>query len=152
MRTLLTLLALCMLCGCAAVQSTNQKIAQDVQNIVEPIKQATITDAQAALADAQAAGDQDGAACFQDIINFLNQQGSAPPQIAGVLSGMEVARTFKAPSLPPQLHKDCAVLVVDAQEMALKLGLTLAPVAGAVKVQAGSAALRSEAAALGAKP
>lgn len=147
------LLALCFatvvaLSGCATIGAANQKIAADVEQVIAPVKAATIADAQACVADANAAGDADGAACCQDIADYLSTQSTAAPQIVGVLSALEVARTFKAPTLPSKLHKDCAVLVVDAQGMALRLGLQLAPVAGGLKVQAGAAALKSEAAAL----
>lgn len=135
--------------GCAQLQATNTKIAQDVQNIVAPVQQATLADAQAALARAQATGDTDVIPCYQDIVDVLSTPGTVSlPPVVGVLSALEAARTLKPPSLPPKLHRDCAVLVVDAQEMAFKLGLTLAPVAGAVKVQQGAAAVKAEAAAL----
>lgn len=138
-----------MLGGCAAVQSANQQIAQDVHDIVAPIKQATLEDAQAALAIANANGDTDAAPCYQDIVDELSKPGSTGvPAINGLLSTLEAARTFKAPTVPPKLHKDCAVLVIDAQQTAFKLGLRLAPVGGALKVQQGAAALGREAAAL----
>lgn len=145
----LVFLYVCMT-GCAQVQATNAKIAQDVQNIVAPIQQTTLEDAKAALAIANANGDTDGAACYADIVADLSAQAAAggPLPIAGVLSALEAARTFKGVQIPAKTHRDCAVLVVDAQQMAIKLGIQLAPVVGGVKVQAGAAALKTEAAAL----
>lgn len=137
------------LSGCGAVQTVNAQVAQDLHNIVAPIKQTTLEDAQAALAIANANGDTDAAPCYQDIVDELSKPGATGlPVVNGVLSALEAARTFKAPTVPAKLHKDCAVLVIDAQETAFKLGIRLAPVAGGLKVQQGAAALKAEGAVL----
>jgi hypothetical protein len=148
------------LAGCGAIQA---KINQDVQAT-------TLPDAQAALADAQAAGDTDAAACYQDIIDFLNSlptsgASSEPPKVVGLLSALEAGRVLaqaaqngpQLPPIPPKLHKDCAVLIVDAQRTALTLGVDVAALSkGTAFLKAGAAlkregaALKAEAAALGA--
>lgn len=145
---IVAVIAIALLSGCAQLGAVNQKIAQDVESIVAPIRQTTIEDAQAALAIAQAAGDTDAAPCYQDIIDDLSKQGTSVPSINGLLSALEAARTFKAPTVSPKTHKDCAVLVVDAQVVAFKLGIAAVPAVGAVKVQAGAAALKAQAALL----
>jgi hypothetical protein len=65
--------AVASLSGCGALQA---KITQDVQT-------ATVPDLQAAVAEAQAAGDQDGAACFTDVLNYVQAlpsvSSAAPP-------------------------------------------------------------------------
>lgn len=150
MKRFLMVFAIATIAGCAQLGAVNQKIAQDVQDIVAPIKATTLADAQAALATATAAGDTDAAPCYQDIVDVLSASAtSSPPAIVGILSALEAARTFKAPQIPAKLHKDCAVLVIDAQETAFKLGIAAAPVVGGLKVQAGAQALKAEAAALG---
>jgi hypothetical protein len=141
------------LTGCAQLQAINGKVVQDIHDtIVAPVQQATLADAQAALAIAKANGDDDAAACYADIADDLIAQGAkgAPIPIMGVLSALETARTFKGISIPPKTHKDCAVLVVDAQKVAFHLGLSAVPIVGGLKVQQAGAALKSEAAALGA--
>ncbi len=124
--------------GCSQIQA---KINADVQA-------ATIPDIQAALADAQAASDADGVACWTDVLAYINAlptttAGAPVPSIKGVASGLEAARIAAAaapvtiPPIPPQLHRDCAVLIVDFQETAAKLGLSAAALnkgVGAAKI------------------
>jgi hypothetical protein len=118
--------------GCAQIQS---KLNQDVQT-------ATVPDLQAAVAEAQAAGDQDGAACLTDVLNYVQAlpsvSSSAPPvNVVGAASALEAARIgaaslstgFVIPPIPHQLHKDCAVLVIDAEQLAAKFGIGAAALA-----------------------
>lgn len=113
--------------GCAQVQA---KFNQDVQA-------ATIPDVTAARDAAVAANDTDGAACWGDVIAYLNSLPTSAanqpaPQIVGVASALEATRTanigqpLPVPPIPPQLHRDCAVVVLDAQNLAAKLGLSAA--------------------------
>jgi hypothetical protein len=126
---LFSLAAAFALSGCAQFQA---KIAQDVQA-------ASVPDLQAAVADAKAAGDADGAACWQDVLNYVqalptSSAGAPEPTIAGVASAIEAARIGVAqasigisiPPIPHQLHKDCAVIVIDATQLAAKLGISAA--------------------------
>lgn len=137
-------IAFLILPGCATVGAANAKIAADVHELVAPIQQATLEDAKAAVVIAQANHDDAAVQCFTDIVNYLqNDPGASVPAINGVLSGLEAARTFRAPSIPENIHKDCAVIVLDAQQAALRLGLRGATVVGGVKVQAGAAALKA---------
>jgi hypothetical protein len=149
MRTIATIALLTLLAGCGAQgAAVRANIQADVQQIVAPIQQTTLADAQAAVVIAQASGDQAGVQCFTDIVNYLQNAGPALPAVAGVLSGLEAARTFKGITIPENIHRDCAVIVLDAQQAAIRLGLSLAPVVGGIKVQAGAATLKAEAAAL----
>lgn len=131
----LTCVALCTAFACMEGCSTVQaKFSQDVQA-------ATVPDLQAAIADAKAANDQDGLDCWTDVLNYVEalptSAASNPlPAISGVASGLEAARIGAQalngasinviPPIPPKLHKDCAVLVVDSQQLALKLGISAA--------------------------
>lgn len=137
---MLVLSCLVAVAGCAQIQA---KLNQDVQA-------ASVPDLQAAVADAKAAGDKDGEACWNDVLAYVQalptNAASAPlPTIAGVASGIEAARIAAAaagkgvaiPPIPAQLHRDCAVVLVDAQQLAAKLGLSAAALSkgvGAVKV------------------
>jgi hypothetical protein len=117
------------LTGCSQIQA---KLNTDVQA-------ATVPDLQAAVADAKAAGDADGFACWTDVLNYVQALPTAgastpAPQIAGVASGIEAARIGAAslaqgvviPPIPHQLHKDCAVLIIDAEQLAARLGISAA--------------------------
>lgn len=149
--TLILIAALAAVSGCAAIQN---KFNQDVQA-------ATLPDVEAAVASATAAGDVDGAACWQDVADYIkalptDQQGAAVPVILGVASGIEAARIAAQaasqgvviPPIPAKLHKDCAVLVVDAQQLALKIGLNAAALKSGLGVVKAGAALKGQAAAL----
>jgi hypothetical protein len=123
------------LCGCAQLQT---QVDTKVQQVVVP-------DLQAAYSAAVAANDADGAACWNDILQYVNQlpttaPGGTTPTIAGVASALEAARIAQQggpvlfPPIPHQLHKDCAVIVVDAQQVAAKFGIIVgASAAGVVK-------------------
>lgn len=138
-----------MMSGCSAIQA---KIGADVQTT-------TLPDINAAIADAQDAGDLDAVACFTDIRDFINSlpnsvQPSKAPGVVGVLSAIEEGRLLAKsgpPTLPPiphQLHKDCAVIVLDAQQLAAKLGIQAAALVGGGKIAVAGAALKGQAAAL----
>jgi len=112
------------------------------------VQAATVPDVTAALSDAQAAADADGAACWADVLAYINAlpttvPAGSTPTINGVASAIEAARTVQLqplatiPPISPQLHKDCAVVILDAQQTAAKLGLSAAALGkgvGAVKV------------------
>jgi len=139
---MLLLVSVACVAGCSQIQA---KLNQDVQA-------ASVPDLQAAVADAKAAGDADGAACWQDVLNYVqalptSAASSVAPTVAGVASALEAARIAAAqtsvgvsvPPIPAQLHRDCAVLIVDAQELAAKLGISAAALsrgAGLAKVAA----------------
>jgi hypothetical protein len=61
------------------------------------VQAASVPDLQAAVADAKAAGDADGAACWQDVLSYVQSlptstAGAPEPTIAGVASAIEAAR------------------------------------------------------------
>lgn len=113
--------ALVLLAGCSAIES---KVISDVGN-------ATVTqaDLDGAIAMADAAGDKDAAACYRDVKDFVASQKTAVlPAIKGAFSALEAARVAALTppvQVPAQLHRDCAVIILDAQETALRLGLKL---------------------------
>ena len=117
-RQILTVAALAALSGCSFV-------AGQVEQAVKPV---ALPDAQAALAMAQQYGDTDAAACYQSIVTYL-QDSAAPslPVVNGALSALEAVRIARQhsgdPIVPAEIHRDCAVIIVDAQEVALKLGI-----------------------------
>jgi hypothetical protein len=111
--------------ACSQIQS---KLNADIQAV-------TLPDLQAALASATASNDADGAACWSDMIDYVNALPTATtpnaiPQIKGIASALEASRNaanaqpIAIPPIPPKLHRDCAVVILDARELALKLGLT----------------------------
>jgi len=121
MKYIFIAIALFALAACTPAQQV--KVQQDVEKIVAPIQATTLADAQAALAIAVANGDQDGVACFTDVVNFLANPINPLPAVNGVLSALEAARTFKGITIPANIHSHCAVIVLDAPTTALKLGL-----------------------------
>ena len=125
--------------GCSAVQA---KLDTQVQA-------ATVPDLQAAVADAQAANDQDGVDCWTQVLAYVQSlptanATTAQPQIAGIASALEAGRIASnqpLPSFPPvphSLHKACAVLVVDAQQLALKLGISAGALAKGAPIVKGA--------------
>ena len=145
----LLILALAVLAGCTQIQA---KLDTQVSAV-------TVPDLQAAIADAKAANDADGVDCWTQVLDYVQSLpvssiGTPEPSIVGVASGIEAARTVAAqpvptfPPIPASLHKACAVLVVDSQELALKLGIS----AAALKTGLGVVKLQSEAAALKIRP
>jgi len=123
MKTIALLAILTLIVGCTPAQQV--KVQQDIEKVVAPIQATTLADAQAALAIAVANGDQDGVACFTDVVNFLANTINPLPAVNGVLSALEAARTFKGISVPANIHSHCAVIVLDAPTTALKLGLPI---------------------------
>lgn len=131
--------------GCAQVQA---KFNADLQTV-------TVPDLQAAVASANAANDADGAACWSEILAYVNSlpttaPGGAEPTVAGVASALEAARVARLqgpvtfPPIPHSLHKACAVVIVDAQSTLAKLGLKV----GALSVGGSAAAAAGAAKAL----
>jgi hypothetical protein len=145
MNRILSLIATVAICVCMSgcLAQLQAKLNLDVQA-------ATVPDLKAAIADAQAAGDADGLACWNDVLSYVQAlpttSASAPnPTVAGVASGIEAARIAAAqagnvvalPPIPAQLHRDCAVVVLDAEQLAAKLGISAAAIVkggGVVKV------------------
>ena len=123
-KMLLMLAALAVTGGCAQIQA---KFDQQVQTIALP-------DVEAAQADAIAAGDADGAKCWAEVASYLKglpTQATTPiPRVNGVASAIEAGRIASQqpiPALPPiphSLHVACAVIQIDAQQLALKFGIT----------------------------
>jgi hypothetical protein len=106
------------LSGCST--TLGKKVEAD---LFAPVQQATLADAQAALVIAQANNDAEGVQCYTDIVNYLQNKLPTLPVVSGVLSVLEAARTFKGVSVPEDIHRDCAVIVLDSQQTALRLGL-----------------------------
>ena len=121
MKTIALLAIMTLIVGCSPAQQV--KVQQDIEKVIAPIQATTLADAQAALAIAIANNDQDGVACFTDIVNYLANPINPLPVVNGVLSGLEAARTFKGISIPANIHSHCSVIVIDAPTTAIKLGL-----------------------------
>lgn len=153
-RIVLVIFVACMavMIGCAQIQA---KIDSAAQTIVVP-------DLQQALADANAAvpPDTDGAACWQDSINYLNSlpttaNAGNTPHIVGLVSAIEATRIVKVgaplqvPPIPRQLKMDCSLVVDDLAVWIVQLQATALSAIKGVGIVKQGAALKAEAAALG---
>ena len=81
---------------------------------------------------AAAAGDQAGVTCAQTILQTLAPRGDSPPP-AGVFSAFMAARQLRRgreAGVPDVVRQACAVVVLDAQRTAVKLGAAVAPGGG----------------------
>lgn len=91
------------------------------------IKQVTVEDIDAAIELARIGEDADGMACWQAVKAAMPAGGGAATvKIAGVASGWQAARNVRRgiqAGIDPVVHRACAVLVVDAEQTAGKLGL-----------------------------
>lgn len=83
---------------------------------------------------AAAFGDPDGEACAAAVVEFVRSQ-PAPAKIApvGAFSAFMFARELRRVrqgGIPSAVHRACAVVVLEAEETIIKLGLKVAPVPG----------------------
>jgi hypothetical protein len=97
---------------------------------VQPLAISDLTNAKA-LADSS--GDVDASACYQDLLDFVGSSTGLPsnPKLGGAFSALEtarIARRVASQPIPPKLHKDCAVLVLDAQQVMAQLGIAVGSV------------------------
>lgn len=111
-------IALFMLClsGCATIASVagNQ------------LKSVTGPDVDAAIELAKLGNDPDGLACWQAVKAAMPADGAVTVEIKGVASGIQAARNVRRglqAGIDPVVHKNCAVLVLDAEQTAARLGL-----------------------------
>ena len=120
MRTLIALVLMLAVSACASVGGISNPFAKQVQPIVA-------ADVAAALAEATAANDTAAVACYTAISNYMASiPNGGTTAISGVLSGLEAARILNSQvsaGIPSNIHQACAVIVLDAQETALRLGL-----------------------------
>lgn len=116
MKLLICALIISLLSGCALNSGE-----------VKTIQTLTLTDAQNALAAAKSGGDTDAVACYTDLVNYLSSLPTgSTTTVTGALGALEQARLLNnqvSAGIPANIHKDCAIIVIDAQETALKLGL-----------------------------
>jgi hypothetical protein len=126
--------------GCASL-GIGQKLAQ-----------MSLPEAQANLDLATQAGDTDGMLCFTAVRDDLAKKATAKTGTSNGYPGLwESARIANAGiAIPPEVHRACAPLIIDAQKVIASFGLSAVPILGDIKVQQAGAALKAEAAALGA--
>jgi hypothetical protein len=126
--------------GCASL-GIGQKLAQ-----------MSLPEAQANLDLATQAGDTDGMLCFTAVRDDLAKKATAKTGTSNGYPGLwESARIANAGiAIPPEVHRACAPLIIDAQKVIASFGLSAVPIVGGLKVQQAGAALKAEAAALGA--
>jgi hypothetical protein len=121
MKVLLMSILVLGISACASVGGISNPFAKQVQPIVA-------ADVTAALAEATAANDTAAVACYTAISNYMASLPSGgTATINGALSGLEAARILNSQvsaGIPSNIHQACAVIVLDAQETALRLGLT----------------------------
>lgn len=123
MRRLLILTALLALAGCSAAAQTK------IEQARAEIQQITLTDADAAILIAQNANDPDGVACATAIKANLAAFGPKPlPKgiLSTYMAARELHRSVNA-GVPAAVHTACAPLIVDAEKLAIQLGLAVVP-------------------------
>lgn len=119
MKLAIAFLMLC-LSGCATIAAVGGAKLQEI----------TGPDVDAAIELAKAGGDADGLACWEAIKAAMPATGAASIDVKGVASALQAARNVRRgiqAGVDPAVHRNCAVLVLDAQQTALKLGLRVAP-------------------------
>lgn len=109
--------------GCATVAGVAGKNLQLV----------TTADIDAAIVLAQQSNDADGLACWQAIKSAMPAGAdSVQIEVKGVASAWQLGRNARRgvdAGVDPAVHRACAVLVVDAEQTAGKLGLRVGAIA-----------------------
>ena len=86
----------------------------------------TAGDLNAAIALAQ--DDPDAAACYTAILKSQDGKRTVDVKIEGPVSAFQKARNLRRgldAGIPPDVHRKCAVLIVDARRTLVRLGLRL---------------------------
>ncbi len=115
MKIVISLFMLMFITGCATVAS------QKVQEITGP-------DIDAAIALAKAGNDPDGLACWEAIKAVMPATGTVHIEVKGAASAVQAARNVRRgvqAGVDPVVHKNCAVVVLDAEQTAARLGLRI---------------------------
>src|SRR5689334_237574 len=113
MKIVIALFMLLFISGCATLNAVG---GQKLQDITGP-------DVDAAIALAKAGNDPDGLACWTAIKAVMPTTGTTQIDIKGVASTIQAARNVRRgvqAGIDPAVHRSCAVLVLDAQETALR--------------------------------
>jgi hypothetical protein len=110
-----------------ATASATVDSAPDLAN-VQSVLDATLADLDGARTAAQNAKDAAGFNCFNDWYNLLSGVQGLPKLEAGphVFSNLETARIIHmrfAGGIPQKVKDDCAPLVMQGEEVAVRLGL-----------------------------
>lgn len=124
MTKLATLALALALSGCATAQLPMPTPAQDVKAETS-LASVTAADIDAAIVIAQAGGDIDNVACLTQIKLWLGNPKPAP-SIVGPISAFAATRVGVSrirSGVPPELHRACSVIIVDANQVLLRLGL-----------------------------
>jgi hypothetical protein len=118
--------------------------------IGQKLAQMSLPEAQANLDLAEQASDTDGVLCFTAVRDDLAKKAAAKSGTSNGYPGLwESARIANAGiAIPPEVHRACAPLIVDAEKVLASFGLYAAPALGGIKVQQAGAALQGQAAAL----
>lgn len=130
MTKLATLALALALSGCATAQLPAQPMPSPAQDVKAEtsLAQVTIADIDAAIVIAQAGGDTDNVACLQQIKLWLGNPKPAP-SIVGPISAFAATRVGVSrirSGVPPEMHRACAVIIVDANQVLLRLGILAA--------------------------
>jgi hypothetical protein len=108
MKLLLIITAL--LAGCAGLNTNLQHV--------------TAADVDAAIQLAQQANDAEGVACWQAVRSAITASwNNDPVEIKGSASALQEARNVRRAIQDPVVHRNCAVVVLDATETAARIGL-----------------------------
>ena len=86
----------------------------------------TAGDLKAAIALAQ--DDPDATACYQAILKVQDGKRKVDVKVEGPVSAFQKVRNLRrglGAGIPPDVHRKCAVLVVDARRTLVRLGLRL---------------------------
>jgi hypothetical protein len=120
-------------CMTACTAGGNLRMGLQIAQTMNP------QDLPAALAMARAANDTDAIACYSDLIAYaatLPTLNSATQPITGGFVLLEQARILAnnaSAVIPAQLHKDCAVLRIDALDLVNSFGLKAGALALPIK-------------------
>ena len=94
--------------------------------VSQDLRDYTAGDLNAAIALAQ--DDPDATACYEAILKVQAGKTTLDVKVEGPVSAFQKVRNLRrglGAGIPPEVHRKCAVLVIDAQRTLMRLGLRL---------------------------
>lgn len=125
---LIGLTALLGACATLQPEGSGQPNATQAASPAAALSSIATADLETAALQADADGDQVGAACWRAMQAWLGSRPPAP-KVVGAFSAIQAARSATrriSAGVPQDVHVKCAPLVLDAQAVALRLGLIAA--------------------------
>ncbi len=125
----LIIAAVLALAGCAGVPTQTSPGEQSAaQSPLSSLANVAAADLDTAAKQADADGDAVGAACWRAMQTWLGNRPAAA-HVVGAFSAIQAARSARlrvASGVPTDVHVKCSPVVLDAQGVALRLGLLAA--------------------------